>query len=376
MPARRLVNRIGPPIFALVAAALTLGRHFVLQAFVRPVRAPQTIECGANFSARYAAELGLDARQALADILESLAMRSLRLPVYWDEMEPEPGCFLWETLDWQMEAAGSAGASVLLCVGCKTPRYPEYHAPPWAVGLPEEALRDALLRFVEAAVIRFRDHPALEAWQVENEPLAGFGGWRYGEGTRDVTRWLAEEIRLVRSLDGRHPVMVSYADVPWMFTQLPATLSYDSDIIGVSVYSRTYFRSPFFSGYVDLTRFGLLGPLSLGYQRRLAAGKGRELWITELQAEPWPVDPDGLLRADAGEIARTMSRQQLIGSWEYAVGSGIGRVYLWGVEWLLHRQKLGLDLDIVDFVRGLGAGSGRDGGPHSSKYVYPLMPFS
>ena len=365
------IARIAPPVLALLTATLTFGRHFVLQAFVCPERARQTVECGANFSARYARQLGLDPREAFAETIGDLGMRSLRLPVPWDEMEPEPGRFRWETLDWQMEAAAAAGARVLLCVGHKTPRYPEYFAPPWAAGLPEEAFRDALLRFVAAAVGRFRGHRALEAWQVENEPLAGFGGWRYGQGARDVTRWLPEEIRLVRSLDGRHPVMVSYADVPWPFTQLPATLRYDSDIVGVSVYRRAYFRSPFFAGYVDLARFGMLGPLSLGYQRRLAARSGRELWIAELQAEPWPVDPEGLLEADEGEIARTMSRQQLLDSWEAAAASGVDRVYLWGLEWLLRRRRLGHDGDVLDFVRGLGAGgdksAARADAAHSSK---------
>ncbi len=312
--------------------------------------------CGASFSARYAAQLGLDPREALADIISDLGIKALRLPVYWDEVEPEPGVFRWDSVDWQMEAAAGGGARVVLAVGHKVPRFPEYHAPVWATQADEQQFRSALARFVSGVVTRYRSHPALEAWQVENEPLAAFAGWRFGENSRDATRCLPGEIGLVRSLDRSRPIVLTYADTPWMAAQLQKTLRFDSDIVAVSVYSRLYFRSTFYTGYVDLTRFGMFAPLSLRYQKQLAARRGRELWAGELQAEPWPADLQGLLSASPEEVARTMSAVHLAGIWERVADAGIDRAYLWGVEWLLYRRKMGLDQETVDLVRVLAAG--------------------
>ncbi len=368
MPNPRLSGRVGPLTSALAAAAFAMACRSTPRALVDSAPAWPAVQCGANFSARHAASLGLDPRGALGEVLVDLGVRYLRLPVCWDELEPEPGRHRWEILEWQMAAAAAAGARVLLCVGHKVPRYPEYFAPEWAEALSDEEFRPALLSFVAAAVTRFRDHPALEAWQVENEPLAQFAGWRFGERSRDARRWLDDEIAVVRALDPRHLIVASYADVPWMFTQLPGTLRCDADVVAVSVYRRTYFRSPWYRGYVDLNRMGPVGPFSLRYQKRWAALYDRELWISELQAEPWPKTPGGLLQAAPEELARTMSRQQLLRSWQEAAGAGISRAYLWGVEWLLHRRRQGLDLDVFEFVRAIAsAGRGAEAGAYSSK---------
>ncbi len=226
--------------------------------------------------------------------------------------------------------------------------------------LRTSGFRLALTRFISAVVSRYRGHPALEAWQVENEPLAAFAGWRFGEESRDVTRHLPEEIRLVRLLDPRHPIVVTYTDVPWMAAQLQKTLRFDPDIVAVSIYWRLYFRSTFFTGYVDLTRFGMFAPLSLRYQNWLTSRRGRRLWVGELQAEPWPVDPATVRATSPAELARTMSAAQLAASWKSAVDAGIDRIYIWGVEWLLYRRQLGLDQETLDLVRALAA-DGRDG---------------
>jgi hypothetical protein len=300
--------------------------------------------------------------------LGELGVRLLRLPVYWDEVEPEPGCYRWETLDWQMDAAAAAGARVLLCVGHRAPRYPECFAPAWACGLAEGPFTSALMDFVTAVVTRFRDDQALEAWQVENEPDATFLGWRFGAGCRDARRWLEPEIALVRTLDCGHPVVLSYANSPWFVGQLRSALRHDCDIVAVSVYERLYFSSPFYSGFVDQTRLGVIGPLSLGRQRRRAAAHGRDLWVSELQAEPWPRGCENLLSAPREEVERTMSRAQLLGSWGRVTDSGIRRAYLWGIEWLLARRQQGLDLDVLDLVRGMVAGECRgEASPYSSK---------
>jgi hypothetical protein len=347
------VLRVAPFFLALLSAVLSFGREFVYQ-WIAPVTPPtHPVECGANFSARYARELGLDPERAYDFVVSDLGIRSLRIPVYWDEVQPQPGTLRWREVDWQMHRSAAAGARVVLCVGHKVPRYPEYFAPPWAASMPERQFAAALMDFVAAVVVRYRGHAALEAWQVENEAFAGFLGWRFGAGCRDVSRWLPEEIRLVRALDPAHPIVLSYADAPWVGKQLSRTLRLDSDILAVSTYRQVYWRAPFYTGFLAPGELGVLSPLSLSYQRWATNRTGRRLWISELQAEPWPIGPGGLPAATDEELARTMSREQLADTWDMAARSGVDRAYIWGIEWLLFRTARGRDADILELVRDL-----------------------
>ena len=92
-----------------------------------------------------------------------------------------------------MEAAAEAGKQVILCVGAvKTFGYPESFVPAHRLRgpLPEgrlvepedqPALLDGATALVTRLVERYRDHPAIVAWQVEHEavdPLGVEHSWR------------------------------------------------------------------------------------------------------------------------------------------------------------------------------------------------------
>ena len=60
----------------------------------------------------------------------------IRSAAYWNQIEPEPGAFRPDELDWQIEAAQAAGKRIILCVGAvKTFGYPEA----FVLGTPFEA---------------------------------------------------------------------------------------------------------------------------------------------------------------------------------------------------------------------------------------------
>ncbi len=131
----------------------------------------------------------------------------------WSRIEPEPGRFDWGWLDRAMEVLGAAGLRVVLGTPTATPprwmltRHPDMLA--WdAQGRPRgfgsrrhycfshAGYRAESRRIAAKLAQRYGDHPALGAWQIDNEygchdttlsyspaALAGFRGWlaeRYG----------------------------------------------------------------------------------------------------------------------------------------------------------------------------------------------------
>jgi beta-galactosidase GanA len=187
----------------LVAASVGLLCAWALSSIPGP-RAD--VAWGVTYSPRYAQSLGLDPRATFVDVLDELGVRRVRLPLYWDEVEPTPGAYDLSALDWYLDQARSRGVDVVLVVGYKQPRWPECYAPPWAADLPTDRLRERILALVEAEVAHARAYPNVAMWQVENEPFRGYGECRGPELL--TSAFLTEEIGLVRRLDGR-PVLVT-----------------------------------------------------------------------------------------------------------------------------------------------------------------------
>jgi hypothetical protein len=81
---------------------------------------------GISFRSPQVAALGLDARTILQTLL-IYPFQLIRLGAYWNRVEPEPGKFYTDELDWQIDAAERAGKQIILCVGpLKTFSYPEF----------------------------------------------------------------------------------------------------------------------------------------------------------------------------------------------------------------------------------------------------------
>ena len=114
-----------------------------------------------------------------------------------------------------VDRAVEADKEIVIVVGVKSPRWPEFwaparlhlaDAPAWS-RLDQFAprLRSEALDFITEVVLRYRDRPHLVAWQVENEPLdpAGRDMWSLSD------ELLAAEVDLVRKLDDR-PVALTF----------------------------------------------------------------------------------------------------------------------------------------------------------------------
>lgn len=279
------------------------------------------IKLGASFSVGYCRDLSLDYKETLRIFLNELQVRHLRLMGPWTDIEPNPGSYFFDDLDYQMNQANLRGAKVSLTLGLRQPHYPECHVPEWARKLSEAERAQPLLAFIEAVVIRYRNHPALESWQLENEALLK----TFGQCTDYDRRRLFKELELVRRLDPNHPIIMTMSDNfglpingPW------------PDIYGFSLYRR-FHRG---HGYID-------SPVP-AFWYRFRARVIELIWkspviIHELQCEPW--GPGGTQTLTRAEQDKSMDAERLLDHVTYAAATGIKHIDLWGGEWWVWRRE-------------------------------------
>jgi hypothetical protein len=196
--------------------------------------------------------------------------------------------------------------------------------------------------FVTQTVERYKDHPTLVAWQVENEPfnLSGPQRWWIGPDT------VREEIAAVRAIDDRKVVVNAFAHFDllqdWFdrphrnlldLTGLtPEQAALDvlgaADILGLDVYTRIGIEV---LGHEVVHGAG--GDWADSARRWLdaAVGAGKEAWIIESQAEPW--EPSRDTYADP----KTFEPEMMLAMYEKLAAAGFRNILLWGAEYWLWR---------------------------------------
>jgi len=270
-------------------------------------------QIGATFSTIYSEKLGLDLREVFLAALDDLKIKKFRIPVYWSEIEPEQGKFVWDDLDFIVAEAGKRDAELTLVIGRKVPRWPECFIPDWAEGLEYNQAEAAVLKMEREVVNRYKESPAVVAWQVENEPFFPFGVCP--APNKD---FFSKEVDLVKSLDKR-PIMITVSGEmdPWILSAIPA------DILGISMYRMSWNQALGFFPY----------PLSPAFYRlrALASGIFAKVTVSELQAEPWFTKP--IEELTASERAEAFTVEDLVENLEFASDAGFSEVYLWGIEW-------------------------------------------
>lgn len=273
---------------------------------------------GVHFSAAHATWLGLDPEVAFTALLEELRPPLIRLSADWNQVEKTKGAFDFQTIDWQMSEAEKHGAKVLLVMGQKTPHWPECHTPEWVSEDTTERKKE-VMNYIRTVTERYRAHPALEMWQVENEPFILFP---FGECALFEKDWIHDEISLVRALDQDHKIVVTDSGELGLWWGA----SRAGDYIGTTLY-RTV-RSD--KGHVYA--YDWLPPLHYRLKATvLGNGIGR-LMISELQAEPWFTNTPPW-ETPIAEQEETFNPARFEDSLKYARHIGASRAYLWGAEW-------------------------------------------
>jgi hypothetical protein len=270
---------------------------------------------GLSFSKKYADELCIDRKSCLKAALKELGVRRLRLMSYWNEHEPTPGVYDFTELDWQFALAKKHGARVSLAVGLRQPRWPETHWPQWTKEMSDNEWQNRLLKFIKTVALRYKDHPALESWQLENEALLKTFGL---EGNFDRKR-LRKEFLLLKKIDPNHPVIMSLSD-SWGLPFLKPV----PDIYAMSIYRWVYGKGKYHYSRRSPVFYKVRG-------RLIKLITGKHVFIHELQTEPW--GPKATSELTLKEQGITMNADLLKQNVQFAKDTGLLPAYLWGAEW-------------------------------------------
>ncbi|MDD5438326.1 MAG: beta-galactosidase [Patescibacteria group bacterium] len=286
------------------------------------LRMPLVQVPGVTFSKPYAEELKLDPREVLLSTLDNLKVRHFRIPAYWNLVQPELNKWDYKWLDEELDTIASRQGSVTLAVGEKLPRWPECWIPDWAVNLPIEDRENAALQYMTQTVNRYKNHPAVKAWQVENEPSFPFGKCpEAADGLFD------KEVALVRSLDSKPIATTDSGELSFW------RIGKKVDRLGISIYRVVIgptgiFRYWFVPPQFYLRKSQVLGPL-LGI---------KNLYVSEFQMEPWTKRAT-LLETPIDEQLQTFDLNQMKDNIKFAKNSGVSTIDYWGVEWWYWMMK-------------------------------------
>jgi hypothetical protein len=154
---------------------------------------------------------------------------TLRIPVFWFEVEPEPGARLFQRYDELFAAAADRGIQILPFV-CGSP--PWIAANPSRPPLANAEERRAWASFLRLLVARYgpggefwqgrADRLPVHSWQIWNEPNFGLY-WQPRPSPRGYARMLAISARSIRALDPRASIVaagvapVGAGLLPWVF---------------------------------------------------------------------------------------------------------------------------------------------------------------
>lgn len=297
---------------------LLFGVMVIIYLAYKPV--PETITYGMSFNTMYARELGLDWKDTYDAILGELGVRHLRLAAQWPMIEPARDVYNFEELDYQVNKAQEVGATVVLAVGRRLPRWPECHVPGWIKERSWEEQKTELRQYIETVVNRYKDSPAITYWQVENEPYLSLFAFEYC-GALDE-EFLKEEIALVKSLDPTRPILVT--DSGNLGTWSGAYKN--GDAFGTSVY--VHFWNP------EIGQFRtFLPPWFYRVKEKvmvLLYGQ-KETFLIELSAEPWLVAP--VTEVPLSVQFTRMDVTKFNDILQYAKKTRYQKQYLWGAEW-------------------------------------------
>lgn len=315
-------------VIALVligATALLLAVFKIPWARYAEYQAPQTENFwGITYSKKFANSLGLDWRETYLAILVDLQAKRIRLPIYWDNIESEPGVYDFADYDWLIDQGQKRQTEFILVIGRRLPRWPECHAPQWLEKLPDDQRRQATLNLLSTIVRRYQNRPEVVAWQVENEPLLDtFGVCPPGD-----PEFLRQEVELVKALDKRPVIVTASGELSSWQAE-----SRIGDRLGTTLYRTVW--SPFL-GYIHYP-----WPSFLYTAKGKATGLPPEkLMVAELQAEPWAPHTT-LDKISAREAAKSFTIENFQSNLMYAADTGFAEAYLWGVEWWYLQMKRG-----------------------------------
>lgn len=327
-------------IIGIVVAAAVVFSAIAMWRFARH-QAAKPLTLGVTFSQKEAQVYGNNWQKNYLALLDELHFKHLRIMAYWDVTEPQPGQYDFSQTDWMIEQAKARGAHVTLVVGQRQPRYPECFYPSWLNKNDPAAVRWAVNQYITATAAHYRNEPAIEDYQLENEFLLTVFGTCPKANLS--SRALQTELKTLQAADVAKPVVVTASDEFGLPVFGPT-----GDIFGLSLY-KTVWNPITHHGYFTYPQ-----PSWFNWWRAAVVwqARGSEARVHELQAEPWgPVANQDLSEAEA---AKSMNPDKLRRILAYAERSKIKRIDLWGAEWWYWEKTQRGNAAMWDAVQALG----------------------
>jgi glycosyl hydrolase family 42 (putative beta-galactosidase) len=335
----------------------------------------RSTQLGISFRPPQVEAFGLDLRTTLRTLLKH-PFQVIRLGAYWNRIEPKPGRFQPDELDFQVDAAEQEGKQIILCVGpLKTFSYPEFFVPAHHLKQPlregalvepnaHPSLLAAATEFVTRVVELYRGRKAIIAWQVEHEavdPLGMEHSWRL------AAAFVEKEVAAVRDADPTRPiVMTGFLPTSWPVRLQQSWRTRDqgdslsvaqrlADVVGIDYYPRHALLS---LGGMTLYLSGSASPWQQRRRRQLfewARTQGRRLMISEGQAEPWetvttPPNPHNLAMYSCMPEQVIENYNQCM-RWAREGDCPLDSYLFWGAEYWTLRERSGDSSYIHAFAR-------------------------
>lgn len=311
----------------LVITLIICGMYGIARWYIAK-HANEPMQVGVTFIPRYARYFELDPKETMQSMIDDLGMRRFRLVSYWNDGEPTKGTYDFTDLDWQFKKAEESNSKVSLAIGLRQPRWPECHMPAWAMGTSKEVWYPELKAYMGAVIDRYKNSPALESYQLENEYFLEV----FGECTDFDRDRLVDEYNFVKQRDPNHTLIVSRSNNAIGFPVGQPR----PDKFGVSVYKRVWDKT--------ITKRYIEYPFPAWFYGFLAGGgeilTGKDMIIHELQAEAWIPDniPYDIKRAPVEETSKSMNPDRLKDRFEYGRATGMRTIDMWGAEWWYYRK--------------------------------------
>ncbi len=277
---------------------------------------------GVTISTVYAKQLGLDPKKLFHDIIADLGVKKIRIPLYWQDIEISPGEYDWSLIkDFLLEAEKN-NVKVILVLGRRQPRWPECHSPSWLREKTEKEMQKEILRLIKDELQEFKDYPAIEGWQVENEPLLRL----FGKCPSPDQSFLKEEMKLVRENITKPLIITDSGELSLWLRTSPLT-----EKLGTTMYRVVW--NPLF-GFWD---YDFVPPgvyTAKAFLVKKLYPNLKDVIISELQAEPWvPDEYSSVVDMPLSLQQEVWSEERFRDTLQYARQTGFQEIYLWGVEW-------------------------------------------
>jgi hypothetical protein len=315
----------------------------------------KNVRYGFSYSFEQAGWYGIDPRQGFVALLERYDFAWARLPFFWDQVIDENGNLNLDDLEWAIEEAGKRDVKVVVAVGLKTPYYPEFHIPDYIASqvkfgeriTADHPVADDVVEIDKKVVRELSRHKNISHWQVENEPfLANINNMVIDESL------IRAEAQAVRESDplGRPLIFSNAARGAYDKKYLKLLeIAQPGDVLSVNAYFKTQ--------GVDLFALGIFGKeihvrwpkrftwpvqswlfLSPDYEgiRKTAGSKGVEVWVVEMQAEPYI-----RVIGNAYENRFAYGADDLAKAEEFVRSKRFENIGFWGVHFWQFKEKHG-----------------------------------